>query len=360
VLELKVGELISEADWVEASETVASVVGRMREKELYEVFVKVGERFAMVTLRSVLSKRNLKAKLSEVMVRVPNLSPEDELVEAAKVMSEYRIRSVPVVKDGKLLGCVSVKSIVELLSKGKLASIEARKFMTPEPITVRREDKVAKARNLMVSKRIDHLPVTDGMKLEGILTSSDIVFKVLAQPEKGKGGGKMSAGITGKRSRLNIDVGGLMDEDPLTCGLRTPLKEVYETMKSRNSSYSLVTMMEELQGIITYRDFMKLIREEGGEEVPVYITGLPDTYEAGLVEEKFRRAVGNLAKSFPGLLEAKSTVKYLEGKRRYSVSAMILMKDGKRYHYSLEGYDLLDMYDELAAKVKRILGEKPR
>ena len=72
MFELRAGEVLSDAYWVEASETISSVVGTMKEKGIYEVFVKTKDKYAMVTLRSILSKRSLNAKLSEVMVRVPN------------------------------------------------------------------------------------------------------------------------------------------------------------------------------------------------------------------------------------------------------------------------------------------------
>jgi CBS-domain-containing membrane protein len=55
------------------------------------------------------------------------------------------------------------------------ADLRARGIMSREVQTVKRNDQLAIADNAMKQERIRHLPVLDGGKLVGILTEADFV-----------------------------------------------------------------------------------------------------------------------------------------------------------------------------------------
>lgn len=55
-------------------------------------------------------------------------------------------------------------------------------IMVKKPITVKTDDNLDTAQNLMVSKSIRHLPVVDGKELVGIITESDIRSSFLEKP----------------------------------------------------------------------------------------------------------------------------------------------------------------------------------
>jgi CBS domain-containing protein len=57
-------------------------------------------------------------------------------------------------------------------------AITARQIMTSPLVTVDESATVEEAANLMVQKKIKTLPVMDGDKLVGVLTYTDIVFQV--------------------------------------------------------------------------------------------------------------------------------------------------------------------------------------
>jgi CBS domain-containing protein len=59
-------------------------------------------------------------RMSEVMTRRPvTVSPDDDILSAAGLMGERRIRHLPVVQDGLLLGVIGIRdvmgSLVELV-----------------------------------------------------------------------------------------------------------------------------------------------------------------------------------------------------------------------------------------------------
>jgi len=118
-------------------------------------------------------------------------TPDMTLPEAHKIMSEKRIRRLPIVKDGKLVGIVTqgdvrgaqpseatTLSIFEL--NYLLSKLTLDRIMTPAPVTIRPDETVYDAARLMLQKKIAGLPVVDGERVVGILTESDI-FRMIVR-----------------------------------------------------------------------------------------------------------------------------------------------------------------------------------
>jgi len=72
---------------------------------------------------------------------------------------------------------------VILLSKSS-HEIAVREIMTAKVITVQPAQTVEQCMALMTEKRIRHLPVTEGEKLVGVLSIGDLVKEVIAEQEQ--------------------------------------------------------------------------------------------------------------------------------------------------------------------------------
>ncbi|MBI4620861.1 MAG: CBS domain-containing protein [Desulfobacterales bacterium] len=116
---------------------------------------------------------------------------EDESMHTAiKLMNENRIRRLPVVKKGKLIGIVTnldinresaskatslaINELNYLIDKIKIKDIMTKKNLK----TISQTDTVEEAALIMSEEKIGVLPVVEDGKLVGIITESD-VFKVL-------------------------------------------------------------------------------------------------------------------------------------------------------------------------------------
>jgi CBS domain-containing protein len=112
-------------------------------------------------------------KVEELMTRDPaTLRPESTCAEAAALMKSKDCGSLPVVKDGKLVGIVTDRDIVVRVVAGKRDPTETAVsvIMTGAPVTVAPAMRAEDASKLMSEKQVRRLPVLDNGRLVGILT----------------------------------------------------------------------------------------------------------------------------------------------------------------------------------------------
>jgi len=360
VKKLEVGGLQTPANTVSPSSSVSKILGIFKDLPLYEVFLTVGDKVGMITMRDILGVSNLTSrKTSSLITYVPKLSPQSRVGEVARIMTEYRVRALPVVEGDNITGVVTSLSIIEAAQKS-LPELKAKHVMTAQPITIFENDKAAKARNIMVRRKVDHLPVMSmGKKLNGILASSNLVLSMIP-PEAAELG---AMGVEAKR-RFDFPVKDIMDLNVSVCNLNDKLSRVLNRFLEKKQSYLAVTLWDELQGIITHRDAVKLIAEPFEKaEVPVYMVGLPeDPFEAEVAKTKFIKTVNMLQKSLTYIEEARSIIKRsapTEKKERIRYEVKVAIKTPRRgYNFSETGWDLLQIYDQLSNRMKRIVTKK--
>jgi CBS domain-containing protein/Flp pilus assembly pilin Flp len=93
------------------------------------------------------------------------------LKEMKRIMSEEHVRHFPVVKkDGTLLGIVSDRDLLDPTAK-VAADVMTRKLITVTPGT-----KINSALFEIITRNISCLPVLEGTKLVGILTTTDLMM----------------------------------------------------------------------------------------------------------------------------------------------------------------------------------------
>lgn len=124
----------------------------------------------------------------------------DSLATAIRLLKEKRIRRLPVMKDGKLVGIVSDRDLKEA-SPSKATSLDIWELhfllekltvgavMTKKVVTITPETTIERAALVMMERKIGGLPVVSAdRKLVGILTEDD-VFRALVDVtgiQKGK------------------------------------------------------------------------------------------------------------------------------------------------------------------------------
>ncbi|MGQ9552404.1 MAG: CBS domain-containing protein, partial [Candidatus Bathycorpusculaceae bacterium] len=108
--------------------------------------------------------------------------PDTTVKEIVATMNKFRIGSIIVVQGERPVGIVTERDILMRLVEQCLApeALVARQVMTSPVITISENASIDEAARLMAKKRIRKLPVMSNDKLVGVVTFTDIAFKMPA------------------------------------------------------------------------------------------------------------------------------------------------------------------------------------
>jgi CBS domain-containing protein len=349
-----ISEYATEVKGFGPTDRVAEIIGFMRENGSYEAIVEDGDRTSIVTVRDLLEVSSLDTRLSKLMHQVPRLNAQNTVSDAATLMFEYRTRSMPLYQGARLVGQVTSPSIVGKMLETDVP-VKLSSIMTREPATVEPTATVASARELMRRKKIDQIPITDDGRLIGIVTSDSIVFSMAPKTDRDAKGRRAGG-------RFEESLGQYGTGSILTNEITDSLQDVYLNMHKEGANYSVVMNTGEVQGIVTYRDFMKvLLRKSSTPQLPMYIVGLPeDPFEAAAVRQKFTETVQFLRKGFPEISEARAIIKTGEKRspRQKCQVDVLIMSPKERYSYSVFSYAVADAFDQVNSWAKRLFSQR--
>ena len=345
-----------------ASDSISEIVGILMDRDCYDIFVPLSGKVASLNMRDFLGVKNItSANPSTLGKIIPTLNSESTTAEAARLMSLYRLRALPILEKNEITSQISAKKIVQairdIMFVSAIRKTSASDIMTPSPIVISKTDTIASAKTIMKRRRIDHLPVLQDNRLVGMVTSKDIV-EVMLRPERI---GRKSLGIDDTQDRLDIAISGILDKNILTSNIDNTLQSVTDLMVSQNSTYCVIKSIDEVQGIITYRDIVNLLGEKVEEEIPIFLIGLPDDpLDAELAKSKFTNLVKLLKKIYPDIEQARCRVKIREiqgARKRYEVDASIISTHAVANFVNV-GWDLPKMFDQMSDSLKKRIAHR--
>ena len=114
------------------------------------------------------------------------VGPDDSVAEAVQSMSKNQVGAVLVVEGGELKGILSERDVVSrVVAEGKdPASTKVSEIATAEVVDVEVGTPVRKCVEMQLVMGVRHLPVTDGGKPVGILSSRDFLAYVVGGLER--------------------------------------------------------------------------------------------------------------------------------------------------------------------------------
>jgi len=126
-------------------------------------------------------------KVRELMTTdVTTVGRNDELTIADDVMKMKRLRHLPVVEEGRLVGILTQRDLFhaalstalnfgEKAQKGFLKTVVVKEVMTDEVLTIDPGADVKEAARRMIEHKIGCLPVVENGKLVGIVSETDLL-----------------------------------------------------------------------------------------------------------------------------------------------------------------------------------------
>jgi len=147
---------------------------------------------------------------------VITVAPNTLLDEALRVMHEKKVRRLPVVEGGKLIGLVTRRGLMEATPESplplsiwgahyQLSKMKVRDIMITDLVTVTPDNTVEEATTIAERKKIGTLPVTDKEgNLVGILTVTDLHHLLTQVMGFGQSGARLHIHDLGKTLHRQI------------------------------------------------------------------------------------------------------------------------------------------------------------
>jgi CBS domain-containing protein len=140
-------------------------------------------------------------KVRDLMTAEPaSCVPEDVLAQAATLMRQEDCGSIPVVRDGALVGIVTDRDIVVRgIAGGKdPKTTPVSEVMSADPITIGPDAEAAEAAKVMAERQVRRLPVVEDGRLIGIVVTAQLArneplrevgetVKDISEPASGRG-----------------------------------------------------------------------------------------------------------------------------------------------------------------------------
>ena len=114
-------------------------------------------------------------KVKDLMTSDPaKIGPDDGCAQAAVLMREEGCGSIPVVREGVLVGIVTDRDIViRAVADGRdTKTTPVSEVMSADPITIGPESDIEQAVALMAERQVRRLPVVENGRLFGIIATA--------------------------------------------------------------------------------------------------------------------------------------------------------------------------------------------
>jgi CBS domain-containing protein len=114
------------------------------------------------------------------------VGPGHSLRDAARMMAEHKVGSAVVQDAEELAGILTERDVLHAVAAGVDADADdVAAHMTHEVVTAGPDWDVVEAATIMAERRIRHLVVYEGGQLLGVLSVRDVLPALLPQPYRG-------------------------------------------------------------------------------------------------------------------------------------------------------------------------------
>jgi CBS domain-containing protein len=127
-------------------------------------------------------------KVETLMRSAPTVSPQDSLSKVARLMITSGISQLPVFKGGKLAGIVTDDAVIQGAVVGKWGSTKVEDVMTKKPFLVEEDESVGTILGLFREHGISHVPVVKDGNLVGIVSIKDVITGIFYPRQRQKVG----------------------------------------------------------------------------------------------------------------------------------------------------------------------------
>lgn len=117
--------------------------------------------------------------------RLLTIEPAGRAVDAVKTMSEQNLGSLIVLEQGRMVGVLTFREILQALAQrgGSIGDTRVADIMVRDPVTATPDMEVNDLRRTMLESGARYLPVVQEGKLLGVISFRDVAKAVLEEQD---------------------------------------------------------------------------------------------------------------------------------------------------------------------------------
>jgi CBS domain-containing protein len=117
--------------------------------------------------------------------RLLTIEPSGRAADAVKTMSEQNLGSLIVLDQGRMVGVLTFREILQSLAQrsGTLGDVRVADVMVRDPVTATADMEVNDLRRTMLESGARYLPVVQDGKLLGVISFRDVAKAVLEEQD---------------------------------------------------------------------------------------------------------------------------------------------------------------------------------
>ncbi|WP_338599452.1 CBS domain-containing protein [Sulfolobus tengchongensis] len=262
--------LITKPQYVAHSmDKLSDIISKMKEYKMWTVpVVKEKKLLGLISYKDLLSRRvSLETKAINLMSPSVTVQVDEDINRLIARFYTTKARVIPVVNEKKeFLGLITRESLLSYLLKADEIpeNKNAREYMSSPATTIEENDSIARARWLMIRDNISRLPVTKEYKLTGIVSARDIVDSLYSAS-----GRKRESIMKDEERIMAMPVKEIMKYPVITANGKEPLTEVASKLLKFRISGMPVMEGDRLSGVISGLDIIKAVAERMQLSMPI-------------------------------------------------------------------------------------------
>lgn len=252
--------------------TVVEAANMMKTRNISCVVVidESGQVMGILTERDLLQRVAAKEgnfgekKVSEAMTfPVQTISPSISIFEASSILESRKIRRLPVMENGTLVGIVTQTDLTRVLaSYGMWRTVGD--VMSPSVATIHPQDSAWTASVEMTKRNVSCVIIMDGEKVGGILTERDVMKKIVAL----------------QRDPREIRVSEVMTSPVLCIAADQSVFSAVKLIEEKKIRRLVVMDGVMLKGVLTQTDIFRAVKQKLQEEEESYTNMLEHSENA--------------------------------------------------------------------------------
>ncbi len=142
-------------------------------------------------------------RVSQIMSTKPvTIAPDKRVGQALKLMQQHGIRHLPVMDGDRLAGWITSRDLREVFLASMFEKITVGDVMVPAPITVTPDTGVEEAARLIHEHKIGGMPVVEGGRLVGVISTMDLISAFLTMLDLLKSSSRLDLLVEDKPEEL--------------------------------------------------------------------------------------------------------------------------------------------------------------